>query len=168
MSTDAIQINDILMGGFLNGLESIRARNEQRAQIALEASLGGQLNEWRNYAGRLEKVIDAYSIKIKVLTHDFEGLKEDLERSNATNKVLSKDLIERLVRLNNSLKRQSANTYAIGKMRDRLIEELSEVLSGTDLGDPEKRLAMYNADWQNFMETNTVREKSTPLPANLR
>lgn len=167
MSINAIQVNDILMGGFLNGLESIAARNEQRAQIALETSLNGQLNEWKAYAGRLEKVVDAYSIKVKVLTHDFEGLKEDLERSNTTHKVLQKNLVEKLVKLNNALKRQSANAYAIGKMRDRLVEELAEVLSGTDLGDPEKRLAMHDADFQDFMERNTVKANSTPLPPHL-
>ena len=152
---DAIQLNDMLTGGFVNGLNSIRERNQERAEIMLENSLLTQRNQWIAYSEKLERTIDAQSIRISVLQKDYAGLKKSLTNGRNLDTILIESYLDKITRRQERLIRQSADAHSLALMRDRLVEELTEIAtSPTPLMDPAAMLALHQSDWEEYLETS--------------
>ena len=155
---NALQMNDMLTGGLMSGIAAVQQRNAERAEVAQHNNMVDVVDEWKGYAANLQKVIDAQEIKISELTLDHARLtvvKDNLTIDTRCDKHLIKSYLGKIQKLGESMVRQSADAFSLEKMRDRLIEELTEIAtSPTPLMDPEARLALHHADWDEFMETS--------------
>ena len=148
-------MNDMLTGGFMNGIAAVQQRNAERAEVADHNNMVDLVDEWKAYADKLQGVIDAQAIKLSLLNKDYESVKRHLSIKTRIDKELIDTFIVRINKLEESLVRQSADAFSLTKMRDLLIEELTEIApSPTPLMDPAARLALHHADWAEFMETN--------------
>ena len=147
-------MNDMLTSGLMNGIAAVQQRNAERAEVAQHNNMVDLVDEWKGYAGRLQGVIDAQAIKLSLLNKDYESVKTVLTVVKKQDKELIDSFVGKINRLEESLVRQSADAFSLTKMRDLLIEELTEIApSPTPLMDPAARLALHRADWAEFMET---------------
>ena len=70
---NALQMNDMLTGGFMNGIAAVQQRNAERAEVAQHNNMVDLVDEWKGYAGRLQGVIEAQAIKLSLLNKDFKA-----------------------------------------------------------------------------------------------
>lgn len=152
---NALQMNDMLTGGLMSGIAAVQQRNSERVEVAEHNNMVDLVDEWKGYAGKLQGVIDAQAIKLALLSKDYESVKTTLTVERKLDKELIDSFVGKINRLEESLVRQSADAFSLTKMRDLLIEELTEIAtSPTPLMDPAARLALHRADWEEFLETN--------------
>lgn len=166
MSTfmNAMQGMDALMGGFGDGLAAIARRREEREAIE-QMNQAQQLNAWQDYALKLDEQNKKLVVQLALMSKNYESVKEELSAIRSGYQEYTGVLIGRIRRLDDRIQRESANSHAMAKMRQRLVEQLGQLADpgSCELLDPKKQLEMHEADWDHFMETNNVRE-GVPFP----
>ena len=111
-------MNDMLTGGFMNGIAAVQQRNAERAEVAEHNNMVDVVDEWKSYAANLQKVIDAQEIKISELTLDHARLtvvKDNLTIDTRCDKHLIKSYLGKIQKLGESMVRQSADAFSLEK-----------------------------------------------------
>lgn len=164
---DASQFSRQLSEGMFSAFEAVAQRNRERAELAAmreESELNqwkAHADEWKVYGGQMaakNNELLAFNAKLVETVKDLYIKNQTSEKMIDNARELfseySQVLISRIRKLDQQISRESANSFAVGKMRDRLTLELSKLQdpSTCELLDPVKQLALHEQDWNDFLD----------------
>ena len=166
----AFDMNDQIMTGVLKGMGAAASRFEERMNALRENSEELKRSEFfYNYGMNLAKRVDELESEIKkhhAAMKEKEALLERSKEREQTFRTLSSGhaeyldlVVKRLVKVEDILQRQSAQTFALDAFRIAALQELKNLSdpSASVLLDDDKRKKFLNEAWNKFMQTTNVK-----------
>ena len=156
---------------FTQRMDELNARRHEHSQseffrnLALEHSK--QSRTLFEICQRLEKKIDLYKKDNDALRSNESVLSDQINKLNITvaeKMKYARELLSRLEKIEDLSSRQSANLYALGKYRDLVLQEFSNLQEANNFTstDAQKSSEFIESQVKDFMRL-TAPKKSTPM-----
>ena len=163
-------MNDQIIDGVMKGMKAAADRFADRMREINEANVEQKRSQfWKDYAFNLaERVDDLTKVLNKqnvlmaereVLLRQTSARVEKFKKISNSHASYLNQVVHRLLKVEDMLQRQSANSFALDEFRKLALAELESIQDPkkSNLIDPVKRGEILDAAWKNFMETQNVK-----------